>query len=306
MKETNKIYNDNSFAGNAETHSIIDKIQVSPEVDEMAEKMKEEIRDLVNRKIDRRKRRLMIINTVSIAASILLILGIFITYIYTSNHYTPKDSFVKVEAGKNERIHFSLSDGTTVYLNSNSSLVYPSKFKKNREVTLTGEAYFEVTHDKERSFIVKAGELNVLVHGTRFNVQSFRKFKNIEVTLLEGKVGVTVDNSQDEMLLLPGRQAVYDKLKNQITERVVDVDLYTSWVNKNYVFDQKPFEEIATTLENRFNVKVIIASEKLKKMKFTGEFKAGEKLEDILNVFAFDKRIEYEINHNTVYIRETE
>lgn len=306
MKKNNCLHQSESVSNIAETNYIIEKIHVSSEVDVIAKVMKEEIRNNLNRKIDKSNQRTFWLKTISVAASFAIIAGIFATYYFSKNLYSEKNTLVKIEAGKNEKPHFSLPDGTKVYLNSNSVLIYPCKFDKNRKVNLIGEAYFEVTHDKKSPFIVQSGQVKILVYGTKFNVQSYNQNKNVEVTLLEGSVGVNTGNSGKETHLLPGQQAVYDKLKNQITQRKVDTEFYTSWVNKDYNFNEKTFAEIATTLEQRFNIKIKIESEKLKSMKFTGEFKSGDSLKDILDIITFDKRIEYEINQDIVYIRDLE
>lgn len=297
---------ENSIVDTLEANRFVEKIRVSSEVDMLADKMKEDIRSEVDRKINRNIRRLFWVKSISIAASILFLMGTFTTYFYFGGLFSGKKDLIKLEAAKGERPHFILPDGTEVTLNSGSKLMYPSKFKKTRTVTLTGEAFFDVTHDAKLPFIVQSEQVKVLVYGTKFNVQSYKEHNNIEVTLLEGSVSVSAESFPEDIHLNPGQRAVYSKNNHQIIKKDINAELYTSWMHGDFYFDQKTFEEIAVVLGQRFNKEIRITSDRLKKMKFTGEFKSTESLEEILHIITFDQRIECTVNNDIVYIRERE
>ena len=134
-----------------------------------------------------------------------------------------------------KRSNISLSDGTKVWLNAGSKLIFPQKFSgKNRKVYLKGEAYFEVFKDKEIPFIVSADNMNVTVHGTEFNMRNNDFENDLEVVLVVGAVSLRENSSinilDKEVKLTPNQKAVYSKAENKtIVESNVDVAYYTAW-----------------------------------------------------------------------------
>jgi ferric-dicitrate binding protein FerR (iron transport regulator) len=140
-------------------------------------------------------------------------------------------------------VSLTLSDGTSVWLNSESSLTYPADFiGAARNVTITGEAYFEVTKNIHMPFTITKGETTITVLGTHFNVNAYPDEKNLEVTLLEGSVKVTQGNVSD--LLRPGQQAQIGKDIKVVTS--VDLDEVMAWKNDKFLFGEKT--DIATIM----------------------------------------------------------
>ena len=167
-----------------------------------------------------------------------------------------------------------MPDGSKVILNAGTTITYPNAFvSKNREVEINGEAFFEVAHDAEHPFIVKANQINVEVLGTQF-------------------------------FLSPGEQAYYDKHNHSLTTRTVDIAHYTSWRNGIYYFRALPLKEIVKQLERIFNVNICITSSNIEDIILTGDFLRGENLEQILRVITADKRLKYRIEEYMIYIDE--
>ena len=139
----------------------------------------------------------------------------FFTYYLIDMSQAPGMPLV-VKAGKDDKARIELPDGTNVVLNSASQMSYLNDFgKKNRCVQLNGEAFFKVAHDESRTFIVQAGNLEVKVHGTSFNVSAYEDDEDIVVVLQEGKVGVYAQGMSHTMI--PGDKLEYNKLTQKLT-----------------------------------------------------------------------------------------
>ncbi|HEY0739924.1 MAG TPA: FecR domain-containing protein [Chryseosolibacter sp.] len=191
-----------------------------------------------------------------------------------------------------------LPDGSTVVLHAGSALHYPDSFegKKTREVYLDGEGYFDVKHDSEHPFIVHAGNVITKVLGTSFNVKAFANDEEIVVTVTRGKVQVS--NSQ-KVLGIVGRDQQITVNKTTINGDIKNVDTQdaVSWMERDILFDNVTMEEAVVELENRFNVRIELLDDKIKKCRFTATFIKGEDLEQILLVIC---------EFNNVTFRQTE
>ena len=136
---------------------------------------------------------------------------------------------------------------TTVHLNSESELRFPTAFTgKERRVYLKGEGYFEVERDTARPFVVAAGETEVCVLGTRFNVNAYDAEEVTRTTLVEGKVAVT--DSVETREIVPGEQLVYRKESGRMDVAKVDVSLYTAWRLGKFVFKNEPLADVMAYL----------------------------------------------------------
>lgn len=209
---------------------------------------------------------------------------------------------IHVPYGKSSVV--ALADGTLINLNAGSSLRYPNGFKAegNREVFLTGEAYFQVSHDAKRPFLVHTDDLEIEVLGTHFNVQAYADEKNSNTLLVNGVVQVKQkSNPEDAVVLKPGMQASYTQGSKSLEIASVNTAPYIAWVKGQLYFDQADFPQIARILERKFDVQIQVNNTALKKEKFTAKFKA-ESLEQILKSFNESYPFNYDIKQNTVVI----
>ena len=209
---------------------------------------------------------------------------------------------IHVPYGKSSVV--ALADGTLINLNAGSSLRYPNGFKAegNREVFLTGEAYFQVSHDAKRPFLVHTDDLEIEVLGTHFNVQAYADEKNSNTVLVNGVVQVKQkSNPEDAVVLKPGMQASYTQGSKTLEIASVNTAPYIAWVKGQLYFDQADFPQIARILERKFDVQIQVNNTALKKEKFTAKFKA-ESLEQILKSFNESYPFNYDIKQNTVVI----
>ena len=229
--------------------------------------------------------------------------GDTLTYI-TKNQDDVIISFDEIHVPYGKSSVVALADGTLINLNAGSSLRYPNGFKAegNREVFLTGEAYFQVSHDAKRPFLVHTDDLEIEVLGTHFNVQAYADEKNSNTVLVNGVVKVKqTANPEDAVVLKPGMQASYTQGSKTLEIASVNTAPYIAWVKGQLYFDQADFPQIARILERKFDVQIQVNNTALKKEKFTAKFKA-ESLEQILKSFNESYPFNYDIKQNTVVI----
>ena len=284
---------------------LLNGIELSPSVIAKGEDMRRGILAQLNRKIDGAIRRRLWLKIVSAAASIAVLLGITGYFSFQQGYKELNSQPIELANPLGMKSTVTLPDGSKVILNAGTKLCYPTAFvSKNRVVTVSGEAFFEVVSDPARPFIVKAEDVNVQVFGTKFNVKAYEEENSIEVTLTEGKVGVRLENQMNVLQLTPGQQISYDKVNKRVSKRDVNLNYYTSWREGKYYFNSMTFENIARQLERSFNVDIHIASDELKNIIITGDFIRGENLEQIMRVMTADKRMKYMIDGDQVYIYE--
>ena len=213
---------------------------------------------------------------------------------------------LKVPYGK--RFDVVLSDGTHVFLNSGTSLRYPVQFLKgfDRNVFLTGEAYFEVAKDSEHPFTVHADELDIEVLGTKFNVSHYPEDTNINTVLVEGSVElhkITGEGRNGEGTVLePGFKAEWRKAGHDIAIKKVNTRNYTDWVQGKLVFRNTPFRKIRQSLERRYNVTIKNRNKDLDEQLFDATFDI-ETIEEVLESFNKSYAIKYKIKDNEVIIQ---
>jgi len=240
------------------------------------------------------------------AAAVLLLAGLFSTaYIYYHNSATPSNQkeqpviVQEVSTIFGMRSKFQLSDGTKICLNSNSKLIFPVEFKGNtRKVELIGEAYFEVTPNAVKPFIVKTREINLKVLGTSFNLQAYPESNEISTTLISGKVvleresnGITLKINE----LKPLERAVLKIDVNSLDiSSEEDADKFIAWKDGKLVFSNDPIENVAVKLGNWYNVTVLISNDKLKRYRFTATF-TDEPIEQVLDLLSKSSPIKYSI-----------
>ncbi len=173
-----------------------------------------------------------------------------------------------------------LQDGSCVVLNSESSIVYPGKFANEaREVEINGEAYFEVTKDAQKPFIVKTPYQEVLVKGTSFNVKAYSYEKTIKTTLVEGNVEIkycTTDNREMYEQLKPNEQFSLEIENREGSKREVDVSKYISWKDGIYFFESERLEDIMNNISRWYGLTVMFKSNTLKEIVLSGKLRKDE------------------------------
>lgn len=193
-----------------------------------------------------------------------------------------------------------LTDGTKVWLNAASSLRYPTVFSGNeRVVELEGEAYFEVKENQKSPFLVISNNQKVKVLGTHFNIKSYPDDPVIKTTLLEGRVQVSANSSNEGKMLVPGQQALFDG--NQITVHNGDLKEAMAWKNGYFMFKDEDIYAIMNQVSRWYNVEVVYIG-KFENKRFGGYVSRSKKIKDLLDIMESTKGIHFKIEGRKVTV----
>ena len=234
---------------------------------------------------------------------ILLTVGV-ITFYHTHKHngIAVPVTYSQVKVPNGEKTMVTLTDGTKIWLNSGSTLIYASDFgQEKRSVILTGEAFFDVAHDSLHPFIVHAANMDIRVLGTRFNVCAYADEKNIETTLEQGSVMATEASSGKEFTLKPGEQLVYSKQTKDVQKRTVTTGLYSSWKENLLRMEDMEFNQVISRLERWYGVKIIVDKNFDTKEHYTMTI-SNEHIDEIMKLISLTTKMNYQIKNDTIMI----
>lgn len=227
--------------------------------------------------------------------------------------YTPKEDNMQEVAynyltvPRGGQFSLTLSDGTIVWLNSESKLKYPVHFikGKSRVVHLVyGEAYFDVSSSTEHQgmdFKVFHKKQEIQVLGTQFNIKAYKDEHDVFTTLVEGKVAVK--HEEKTLKIIPGEQSRLDTTTGAITVSEVDVLSETSWKRGVFSFKKKPLKDIMKTLSRWYDMEVVFENKSLEDKKFKGVLRKNQSIEDVLSVIMSSSLDSYEIKDKTVILK---
>lgn len=230
----------------------------------------------------------------------LLIYSIYITFRTLEKNPSKTAQIVwhTVKATVGMHADLLLPDGSHVWLNSGSVLRYPDTFSDGvRQVTLSGEAFFDIVKDESHPFLVKAGKMHIEVKGTRFNVINYPDETVSELILESGSVRLFSGNLNENKIITnvkPGELAVFDTVTNKLTISNVDVRKYTSWKDGVLIFRDDHMEDVVRKLNKWFNVEIILQSPELKEYVYTATYR-DETLPQILELLKISAPIKYDI-----------
>lgn len=268
-------------------------------------------------------------------ASVFILGGLFawiVGYFYYNNIKEPLHECV-ITAPLGAKTIVSLPDGSQVILNAGSVLRYAGDFGRNqREVSLEGEAFFEIAKDQSKLFLVNTSDVVVKAYGTKFNVKSYQDEKTIETTLVEGVVSVTRKHAQrnqrEELFLKPQEQLVFFKatdgsvddaaaLQRQakklgqhkaksekiLISKGIDPQPYISWTEDRLIMKSEPFHKMVVKLERKFNVTFHFEDADLRDFHFSGIIE-NETLENVLAAIAIAAPVEYTLIDRNIWLRK--
>ncbi|WP_281817098.1 FecR family protein [Parabacteroides goldsteinii] len=197
-----------------------------------------------------------------------------------------------------------LSDGTKIWLNSETEITYPTRFVGNkRVVNLIGEAFFEVAKNKEKPFIVNANGMEVKVLGTSFNISCYTTDKTFNTTLINGSVSVKTNNKEAQTIV-PSEQLTYYKESEQTTIHTVNTELFTSWINGEYIFKDTTLEEIVKKLQRWYDFSVNYEDESLKHNRYSLTADRNTNLDHLLEVISYTSNVKLERINNIINIKK--
>lgn len=235
-----------------------------------------------------------------VAASLLLVVSLGVWQMSVSGLPEQKPFFVEVKSG--DKAQLVLPDGSAVKLNSASSLTYDFSDRSVRKVSLTGEAFFEVSKDKSKPFIVQVGELNIEVLGTSFNVSSYGEGNLIETSLLEGSIKLSGENLAHDYVLHPSEKAIYNRETKTIRIEPTDNGDETAWMQNRLVFDSEPLVSVIDKIERWYGVTIDLQCPEIAQDKISGSF-SGEQLMYVMEALKMQYNVDYSINGNDVTIK---
>lgn len=221
-----------------------------------------------------------------------------------SDKKVPELNQLVIPYGKTSEIF--LSDGTKVYLNAGSRLVYPEFFvDKNREVFLVGEAFFEVKHDEKHPFIVQTTDLRVKVLGTQFNLSAYPSENIIETVLTQGRVRLEQNNSRlfdESTLLLPGQLGAFDKTTRETQLENVDTENYVLWKDGIFKFESSDLSRVIKRLERFYNLTFHYEDPLLGMIKISGKLEFSNNKSETLNRVATVASVNIEQKGENYYV----
>ena len=239
---------------------------------------------------------------VGYAACVLLMVALAYTLVSPNEQLEAKYSqtiLASTSIGENKTI--TLSDGTKVTLNANTTFSYPEKFsEESRDVSLQGEAFFDVAHNPEKPFKVATGNgMNIQVLGTVFNVKSYPEDQNVETTLVSGKVKVVEEQNQKTVVLAPSQRATYVKDADKLIVDNVQTTKFTAWREGKLIYDETPIRQVISDLKRKYKVDISVESPGIMDYKYTGEFD-NLGIEQILDLFEVSSPILYKMHNNQI------
>lgn len=218
-----------------------------------------------------------------------------------------KTVFHELFVARGQEYHMVLSDGTEVWLNSESYLKYPVAFKgERREVTLKGEGFFKVTKNQNCPFIVKTQVMDIKVLGTEFNVVAYSKESQWQTTLVSGKVAALLHNEENTLLeLSPNQQLTYDEEQVKYVLRTVDASQLTAWRDGFFVFEDAKLESICTKLSRWYDVSFFFQNKEAQNYQFSGKLPRFEDCETVLSLIEKTTSIKFTVKNNSITVSTT-
>lgn len=248
-------------------------------------------------------------------------------------------AYNQIITAKGQKSQIILSDGTKVWLNSETTLKYPSAFNEmKREVFLEGEAFFEVKKKGNKiPFVVKTSEIDIKVLGTSFNVMAYPDEETIETTVVKGSVciirkglkpspdqNIILKPNQKVTLLKKGSRVILSEIETEkpimikstkaiqpispsekvqiLISQKVDIELHTAWKDDRLIFQSETFENICYKLERWYDVKIHVRNEELKKYRYTGKFVHKETINQVMEILNLTTPINYTFKQNDLFI----
>lgn len=260
--------------------------------------------------LQKRKRRIAT-RFVLVAASVLILFAIGNIFFYKNPSAVPITAPDQNTVIENPILAFSgkqlihLPDGSTILLNKNSSIEYnQNNFNdKTREVTLVGEAYFDIKRNEKKAFIVHTGKVSTKVLGTAFNINAYGLSDHIEVTVERGKVQVG-DAKKIYGIITPNQQIKVNKSTLNFEQNNVKIETAIAWKSNYLILDNLNMEEAAALISQKYKVPILLSNEQIKNCRITASFLNEEDLDHVLKVVCSVIETNYHYNKNNAIVLE--
>ncbi len=223
------------------------------------------------------------------------------------NKRGPEPAYAEIQCPLGVRTKFELPDGSTGFLNSGSKLKFPVVFSGDRNVSVTGEAFFKIIHDKSHPFIVHTNNLQVKVLGTQFNLTAYEEDTKEEVILKSGKVAVMSPEGKMYGTLIPNQSLTFDKTNKTIQKRNVEALQYMGWTEGKLIFRYENMKRVAQRLGRWYNAEIVIEDPEVLDYALRATF-IDEPLDEVLKLLTLTAPITFkeeprEITNDNTYKR---
>ena len=247
-----------------------------------------------------------------------------------SAQFDKKDSDrIEFAVSFGSRASTSLPDGSLIWVNAGSRISYASDYnKKDREIQLEGEAYFDVTTDPQKPFVVKAKDISIVATGTAFNVSAYKEDLSVTTTLVRGVITINGKNIPEPIQVAPNQTVEYFsgedariKMAHALEESTLtpvarnisvitsapavkvenNPEIYTSWKEDRWVIEGERLESLMHKIERRYNVTVYFTNEKIKNYRFNGSFE-GETIDEVMKIIHKALPVSYKIDKGVVLL----
>ena len=246
--------------------------------------------------------------TWSVAAVAIVLLGLITVTAYWQGSRQIQSNFsdIVVEAPLGSKTKLTLPDGSTVWLNAGSKMVYSQGFGvRDRRLAFQGEGYFEVEKNDEMPFLVQTHDVNVTVVGTKFNFRNYPEDEEAVVELLEGKVALENQLKEEAVRYLsPNEKMVLHKATGEMDITSTKVKEATLWIENILLFDEDLLPDIVRELERSYHVQIEIENEDLKQTRFYGQFNQLEQnIYDVLDMLSETGKLKYHEEGKVIYLK---
>ena len=246
----------------------------------------------------RKKRTRVVFMELLRVAAVILVMFLVGGYIYVRKMEEIRlaNNIVTVPVG--QRVNLQLPDGTSVWLNASSEIIYPAYFSgSTREIHLNGEAYFEVEHNASKPFIVHTETFDIKVLGTKFNVEAYKGMEGFTTALMEGSVEVTDRKNKDKSVRLYPAQKVAFRNGELCKSPIDSYDVYR-WREGLICFKETRFADLMRQLEKNYGVRILINNEAVKEKVFSGKFRTTDGIDNALRLLQKEGHYTFEWDEN--------
>lgn len=238
------------------------------------------------------------LSRVAAAVAIMISIAALSVYVASETGFFSGTNWVEISTETGQKSQVALPDGSLVWLNAETVLKYHPD-RKERKVSLTGEAYFEVKHAADHPFVVEAGGVKVNVLGTKFNVSHYAGSPITEASLLSGKISLSLAAANHSLTLHPGEKAIYDSDKQELSRTTTNVQNEILWRQGILVFRNEPFKEMIQKLERYYDVNFRYDARVFENIHYTGTID-NLNINSVLDFINLTIPISYEIDHKTI------
>lgn len=249
-------------------------------------------------------RKLKSIRLYSIMRYAAVFVGVLVLSIFAYLHFSNENnSMIRFATAEGETKQLVLPDGSKVWLNENTSLEYPENFEDDiRLLSLNGEAYFEVTSNKHKPFVVKGSTMQIEVLGTKFNFKSSDKCRIAEASLLEGEIKASGNANEGLITLSPGQKVELNTYTRQMKVSNTDAEIDAIWHNDFVQLKNANIYDIALMLERIYNVNIVLSPEINKGNTYSGVLQKKKNIDEVLDILSHTIHFNYVINKRNIFI----